>query len=168
MEVSEVNWEEMAGLAKKLARILAVPPVDREDLAQSGLLGLIESLGDYKELGFTTWASRVMRSSMVDEMRAQIGKGGGIRDTSRPICDDRCLLSKQDDLAPNPIDLLFLQQVLSSDSLTIREREALVLRFVRGLTYQEAGDVLGISKQCMRQRVVSGISKISGMGGDRE
>jgi RNA polymerase sigma-70 factor (ECF subfamily) len=133
---------------------------DAEDLTQEILLKVFRSLDKFnREADFSTWLSSVARNYCIDHYRAS-------KREREVLVDDLVAF----DLAPaasgNPHRALedrdrrsFLRRGL--DLLPGKLREAVVLRDLQGLSYQEMAERLGLPEGTVKSRINRGREELS-------
>ena len=147
----------VARSATRGARIVA----DRDELVGAGMEGLVQAARAYSTTSgvpFRYYAARRVRGAIVDELRrrdpltrsdrARVRRGeleAPVAPASIDVVGETCWLrvdvttSKKDDrLSPAMLRALA--------SLPAKQRRAVTLTLVRGLTLREAGDVIGLSE----------------------
>src|SRR5688500_17264031 len=118
------------------AAALCNDPAEAEDLTQEAFIRAHTSLPQFgPPWNFRTWIFRMTRNLFLDELRKR-----------RPVIslDDATLVSAP---MPSPESLAMLNDVAGRvrqtlNSLSTRNKEALVLREIHGLSYAEIADVL--------------------------
>jgi len=113
------DWEQRqlrqyAPLVKRIVRQLnsqASAVMDREDMEQIGLMGLLEALRRYGEpdAAFGSFASLRVRGAILDELRCQDWRPRGVRQDSHKIRDALRALTRQ--LGREPSEAEILQQL---------------------------------------------------------
>lgn len=118
------------------AAALCNDPAEAEDLTQEAFIRAHTSLPQFgAPWNFRTWIFRMTRNLFLDELRKR-----------RPVIslDDATLISAP---LPSPESLVMLNDVAGRvrqtlNSLSARNKEALVLREIHGLSYAEIAEVL--------------------------
>ncbi|HUG53835.1 MAG TPA: sigma-70 family RNA polymerase sigma factor [Vicinamibacteria bacterium] len=134
---------------------------DAEDLTQEIFLKVFKSLEKFnRDADFSTWLSSVARNFCIDHYRAS-------KREKEVLVDDLVAF----DLAPasagsSPHRLLedrdrrsFLRRGL--EALPEKLREAVVLRDLQGLSYQEMADRLGLPEGTVKSRINRGREELS-------
>jgi RNA polymerase sigma-70 factor (ECF subfamily) len=134
---------------------------DAEDLTQEIFLKLFKSLEKFnRDADFSTWLSSVARNFCIDHYRAS-------KREKEVLVEDLVAF----DLAPasagsSPHRVLedrdrrsFLRRGL--EALPDKLREAVVLRDLQGLTYQEMADRLGLPEGTVKSRINRGREELS-------
>jgi len=134
---------------------------DAEDLTQEIFLKVFKSLDKFNQSAdFSTWLGSVARNYCIDHYRAS-------KREREVLVEDLVAF----DLAPasagsNPYRALedrdrrsFLRRGL--DSLPAKLREAVVLRDLQGLSYQEMADQLGLPEGTVKSRINRGREELS-------
>jgi RNA polymerase sigma-70 factor (ECF subfamily) len=130
-------------------RALVVNRADVEDVLQDVLVAVAETIGGFRgEARFRTWLNQVARFKAIAHLRRK-------RDEAR--LDDP-------DGAPGPGDAARISSILAEratlhgvlDGLPGHYREALVLRDVHQLSYEQITEQLGVALNTVRSRVARG------------
>jgi RNA polymerase sigma-70 factor (ECF subfamily) len=134
---------------------------DAEDLTQEIFLKVFKSLEKFnRDADFSTWLSSVARNFCIDHYRAS-------KREKEVLVEDLVAF----DLAPasagaSPHRVLedrdrrsFLRRGL--DALPEKLREAVILRDLQGLTYQEMADRLGLPEGTVKSRINRGREELS-------
>lgn len=144
---------------RRLAGLLSGDPERARDLVQDALILAWERRHTYQPRGqLKAWLAGIVRNLCARERRkAKVRAFFGL--ASPPAWT-----------APAPLDDPFTQ-VAASDRdrviaaaltrLPIKMREALALRFVDGLDYDQMASVLGVSASTLRSRVFHGLAQLS-------
>jgi len=129
---------------------------DSEDLVQVAFLKLFDQLKrNSKILNVRSWLYRVVHNLAIDHMRRR-----GAHDNAVAGWVAERALSDKTTSAEN--ELIQQQKVAGFMSLlNDRERHCLTLR-AEGLSYQEVGEVLGISHKSVSVYLVRGLKKVRG------
>jgi RNA polymerase sigma-70 factor, ECF subfamily len=129
---------------------------DSEDLVQVAFLKLFDHLKrESKILNVRSWLYRVVHNLAIDHVRRR-----GVHESAVAGWMAERTLSDKPTSAEN--ELIQQQRVAGYMSLlNDRERECLTLR-AEGLSYQEVGEVLGISHKAVSVYLVRGLKKVRG------
>lgn len=135
---------------------------DARDAAQEVFLRLYKHLHKYDpERDFSGWLYRVVINACWDIARKR-GPGAGLSslETEREL-GELDTLSGSDDLEAAAI-LSQQRRIIAQalDTLSTREREAIVLRDLEGLSTQEVARILGTSQATVRSQISSARTKI--------
>ena len=158
-------WEQIVSRFKRKVFHIAYKFTGRhdnaEDLTQDIFLKVFRSLGKFnRDADFSTWLSSVARNYCIDHYRAS-------KREKEVLVEDLVAF----DLAPaaagsNPHRALedrdrrrFLRRGL--DALPDKLREAVVLRDLQGLSYQEMADQLGLPEGTVKSRINRGREELS-------
>jgi RNA polymerase sigma factor for flagellar operon FliA len=100
-----------APLVKRIVRQLNSQvggAIDRDDMEQIGLMGLLEALRRYGEpdAGFGSFASLRVRGAILDELRRQDWRPRAVRQNSHKLRDDVRALTRRLGREPNEADIL--------------------------------------------------------------
>ncbi len=171
-------WEELIkGYSRKIYNLcyrFTGRTQEAEDLTQEIFVKVFQTLGSYDALQgtFSTWLNRVARNHLVDHYRR----------TKK----DRATSSLEDELAtleakPSPegrpmsrVESRERQELLQRglNRLSPDLREAVILRDLRDLDYQEIAQVLGVPEGTVKSRINRGrlelarvLKRIEGMRG---
>lgn len=135
------------GLARSAIRRLVLDPYAVDDITQDVLIVVAEKIGTFRgESRFTTWLYRVARFKAIDHLRRS-------RDTVG-----------LDDSEQEPSDAMRMSSLIANralirtalDALPEHYREAVVLRDVEGLPYEEVATRAGIPLNTAKTRVARG------------
>jgi RNA polymerase sigma-70 factor (ECF subfamily) len=159
---TESAWEELVrrhtrGVYNLCYRFTGSPH-EAEDMTQEVFLKIYKSLGSYRAIhgGFTTWMTSLTRNLLIDHYRR----------TKK----DRVTSSLDDELSPagdlesggRKPDQTFHAVELSNQvqrglrRLSPELREAVILRDLQGLEYQEIQSVLGVPEGTVKSRINRG------------
>jgi RNA polymerase sigma-70 factor (ECF subfamily) len=130
---------------------------EAEDLTQEILIRVYQNLKSYRlEAGsFQNWILRVARNLVIDHYRQvrRYPQSGGSEELEN--------MNLRDDKIPNPQRAAeqleaarFLQQGLQS--LSPELKEAIILRDLEGMAYQEIADMLGVPEGTVKSRINRG------------
>jgi len=135
------------GLARSAIRRLVLDPYAVDDITQDVLIVVAEKIGTFRgESRFTTWLYRVARFKAIDHLRRS-------RDTVG-----------LDDSEQEPSDAMRMSSLIANralirtalDALPEHYREAVLLRDVEGLPYEEVATRAGIPLNTAKTRVARG------------
>lgn len=136
------------GLARGAIRRLVLTPHAVDDISQDVLIVVAEKIGTFRsESRFTTWLYRVARFKAIDHLRRS-------RDT----------VGLDDATEQEPSDAVRMSSLIANralirtavDTLPEHYREAVVLRDVDGLPYEEVATRAGIPLNTAKTRVARG------------
>jgi RNA polymerase sigma-70 factor, ECF subfamily len=128
-----------------------------EDLSQEILIRVYQNLKSYRpEAGsFQNWILRIARNLIIDHYRQnrRYPQAGGSEELET--------LNIRDDSAPNPQRAAeqveasrFLQKGI--EALSPELKEAIILRDIEGMTYQEISELLGVPEGTVKSRINRG------------
>ncbi len=129
---------------------------DSEDLVQMAFIKLFDQLKSKPEiLNLRSWLYRVVHNLAIDHVRRkgahEMAVAGWVADRS---LSDRSSSTEQ--------EMIHRQEAANCLAL-LNEREKQCLRLrAEGLSYQEVGDVLGISQKSVSVYLVRGLKKVRG------
>jgi len=133
-------------------------PHEAEDLTQEVFLRIFKTLRSYRvaQGSFTTWMTSLTRNLLIDHYRRTK------RDhMTRALEDEAARLEEKESAAPKPdqkaeaMELsVQLQRALAR--LSPELREAVVLRDLQGLDYQEIRAILGVPEGTVKSRINRG------------
>ena len=141
------------GLARPAVRALVVNRADVDDVLQDVLVAVAETIGGFRgEARFRTWLNQVARFKAIAHLRRK-------RDEAR--LDDP---DGGPGPGPGPGDAARISSLLAEratlhgvlDGLPEHYREALVLRDVHQLSYEQITEQLGVGLNTVRSRVARG------------
>ncbi len=139
------------------ARRLLINGADAEDVAQEAMMRLWRVAPDWRhgEARITTWLYQVTANLCTDRLRRK--RGVGLDEIAEPL-DER----------PDPAHVLqmqsrdaALQQALAE--LPDRQRQAVVLRHLEGLTNPQIAEVMDISPRAVESLTARGKRALAGM-----
>ncbi len=131
---------------------------DSEDLVQVAFLKLFDHLNRNVEIqNVRSWMYRVVHNLAIDHVRRR-----GVHDNAvAGWVEDR---NSSDRTTTTEHEMIVQQKVATyMGMLNERERQCLTLR-AEGLSYQEVGEVLGISHKSVSVYLVRGLKKVRGAG----
>jgi RNA polymerase sigma factor (sigma-70 family) len=136
------------GLARSAIRRLVLDPPTVDDINQDVLIVVAEKIGTFRgESRFTTWLYRVARFKSIDHLRRQ-----------------RESVSLADDGSQFPTDAIRMSSLIANrttirhavDELPDHYRDAVVLRDIEGLPYEQVAERSGIPLNTAKTRVARG------------
>jgi RNA polymerase sigma-70 factor (ECF subfamily) len=139
--------------AYNLARWLTRDPHDAEDVVQEALCRALRFFGGFRGGDVRTWVLKVVRTTCYTWLQRHRA-----RELTAPLDEDSSAAGSE---ALNP-EKLFLQradrQMLleAIESLPVEFREAVVLRELEGLSYQEIAGVAGVPLGTVMSRLSRG------------
>ncbi len=163
-----------APLVKRIVRQLnsqVSGAIDRDDMEQIGLMGLLEALRRYgvPDQSFGSYASLRIRGAILDELRRQDWRPRAVRQESHRLRDSvRALLQEslgQADSAPSPEEQLMVRRSLEQALRTLDEREQRVIQmyYEFELSYKEIAAVLDLSDARVCQLNKTALGKMKAM-----
>jgi RNA polymerase sigma-70 factor, ECF subfamily len=141
------------GIIRGAVRQLVLDPQSVEDVTQDTLIVVAEKIGTFRgDARFSTWLHQIARFKAIDHLRRQ-------RDTT-----------SLDDSATVPSDAVRLSSMIANrtvlreliDQLPEHYREAVVLRDIESLPYDEIAQRVGIPLGTAKTRVARGRALIAG------
>lgn len=131
-------------LARPTIMALVLDDADADDVNQEVLIAVAESIGTYQgKSRFTTWLHPIARHKAVDTLRR--------RRRSTILADDMGDVARIS-------SVIATRTVLDQAIASIPDpyREAVVLRDIDGLTYEQVADRLGVKLNTVRTRIARG------------
>ncbi len=130
-------YDELVGPIYRYVAVRVRRREDAEDLTQLVFERIVGALPRYRANGrpFTAWAFRIARNAVIDHAR---------RDRpTEPLspAHDRAATLEVEAISLRGEEIRELQEAIQL--LTADQREALILRYVAGLSAEEAGEVMG-------------------------
>ena len=132
-------------------------PQDAEDMAQEAFLKAYRSLPEFRgESKFSVWLYRIVSNVCLDHLRKQSRRPA----SSLTVEDDEGEEQQYDipDESASPEKLL--EQKLTREAvqrglneLSDEQRQILLLREIRGLSYEEIGEALGLEAGTVKSRI---------------
>ncbi|MCH7345273.1 FliA/WhiG family RNA polymerase sigma factor [Pelomonas sp. CA6] len=115
-EIEQRTLRDYAPLVKRIARQLgsqASAVMDREDMEQIGLMGLLEALRRYgpPDAGFAAFASLRVRGAILDELRRQDWRPRSVRQDSHRLRDALRALTRRLGREPAEAEILAQLQI---------------------------------------------------------
>jgi len=132
------------GLAHKAISRLVLDETDADDVAQDVLIAVAEHIGSYRgEARFTTWLHGVARNKAIAFLRRK---------------NDTAALRDEQSDAVRISSMIATRSVLDAALAAIPDpyREAVVLRDIGGLSYEEVSERLGVKLNTVRTRIARG------------
>lgn len=125
---------------------------DAEDVAQEAMLRLWRAAGDWQAGGakVSTWLYRVTANLAIDRLR-RTGRAVGLDDTDEPADEDALAA---DDRLIRADRMAALDAALAR--LPERQRQAVVLRHIEGVSNSEIAEVLEISVEAVESLTARG------------
>ena len=125
---------------------------DAEDVAQEAMLRLWRAAGDWQAGGakVSTWLYRVTANLAIDRLR-RTGRAVGLDDTDEPADEDALAA---DDRLIRADRMAALDAALAR--LPERQRQAVVLRHIEGVSNPEIAEVLEISVEAVESLTARG------------
>ena len=148
----------------RVARYMAVRVSNRdiaEDLAGECFLRAAESIGSYKDRGvpMEAWLFRIAHNLVVDHYRRSA------RRQTTPIDEVFDLAGPSDPSAEVEQKLTMERVNQAMDHLNPAQQEVIALRFVGGLSSEEAGQVMGRTSGAIRELQRTAVSALRGLLG---
>ena len=140
-------------LARPTIMALVLDESDADDVNQDVLIAVAESIGSYQgKSRFTTWLHPIARHKAVDTLR-------------------RRRRSDADTLADDVGDVARISSVIATRTVLDQAiasipdpyRDAVVLRDIEGLTYEQVADRLGVKLNTVRTRIARGRAIAAGV-----
>jgi RNA polymerase sigma-70 factor (ECF subfamily) len=137
-------------------------PADSGDVVQEVFLKVFRSVGSFRgQSSLKTWIYRIAVNEASNHRRwfsRRRGQEVGL-DAEQP--DGRTLNQVLPDPGPNPFELVVDQEMYSSIEAALQQirpvfREAVVLRDVEGLSYEEIAEILRVSLGTVKSRILRG------------
>jgi RNA polymerase sigma-70 factor (ECF subfamily) len=140
-------------------------PHEAEDLTQEVFLRIFKTLGSYRAAhgGFTTWMTSLTRNLLIDHYRRTR------RDRmTRSLDEELPRLEAKQSAAPKPDEKavageLSMQLQRALAKLSPELREAVMLRDLQGLEYQEIRAILGVPEGTVKSRINRGRIELARM-----
>lgn len=130
--------EQHKGILYKVCRSYCRNAADRDDLVQEMTIQLWRSFGSYDErYRFSTWMYRVALNVAISFYRRESTRVRHVVSTSEPLLDIACE-------APHQTEELAVLYRMIQELEPLNK--ALVLLYLDGHSYQEIGEVLGLSE----------------------
>lgn len=129
-------------------------PEDAADVTQEVFIKVWKHLPSFRgESGFATWLYRLTDNTAIDLLRREKKRRG---DSSLDDEESFCVLPA--DPAPTPhqaAEQKELQQAVADGlrQLSEEHRQVLVMREINGLSYEEIGDILGLTAGTVKSRI---------------
>ncbi len=138
-------------LARPTIMALVLDEPDADDVNQEVLIAVAESIGSYEgKSRFTTWLHPIARNKAVDALRR--------RRRSATLTDDMGDVARIS-------SVIATRTVLDQAIASIPDpyREAVVLRDIEGLTYEQVADRLDVKLNTVRTRIARGRAMAAAM-----
>jgi RNA polymerase sigma-70 factor (ECF subfamily) len=137
---------------------------DADDVAQEVFFRVFRNLATFRadSGSLENWVVRVGRNFLIDRFRAtrRLQELGGSRELEGlRLRDERCL--PPDRLAEGTEE--FEAVMTGLQSLHPELKEAVILRYLEGMTYQEMSEYLGVPQGTVKSRISRGRSKLAGL-----
>ena len=131
---------------------------DAKDISQEVFLKAYRSLGNFDERSqFSTWLYRITHNTCIDEMRKRKGKQS--YSLEEELENEEGSMQRQvADAGDTPEESLLRGEQKSEilqalDALSEEHKAAVVLRDVKGLTYEEIAEILELSLGTVKSRI---------------
>lgn len=131
---------------------------DAKDISQEVFLKAYRSLGNFDERSqFSTWLYRITHNTCIDEMRKRKGKQSYSLEEELEN-EDGSMQRQVADAGDTPEESLLRGEQKSEilqalDALSEEHKAAVVLRDVKGLTYEEIAEILELSLGTVKSRI---------------
>lgn len=152
----EIKVEDFLGLVKSIASKYASYGLPFEDLVQEGLLGLLEAKGHFdksKEAAFSTYAYFWIKKRILEALTRENHISSKTVDLNEEILAD--IPDIQTERASEGIKSLSIPA-----GFPIQEEKVLRLSFEERKTYHEIAEILGISRERVRQLINKAMRRI--------
>lgn len=135
---------------------------EAEDVTQEAMLRLWKMAGDWVqgEAKVSTWLFRVAKNLCTDRLRKR--RGVGLEDAPEPVDDTPSVEAKM--MAADRMSALEWGLAQLPD----RQREAVILRHIEGLSNPEIADVLDVSVEAVESLTARGKRALAGHLADRK
>jgi RNA polymerase sigma-70 factor (ECF subfamily) len=135
---------------------------DAEDVAQEVFFRVFRNLATFRvdSGSLENWVVRVGRNFLIDHFRAsrRFRQIGGSRELEElNLKDEQCLPPDRSVEAAEASDAI----MTSLQFLQPELKEAVVLRYLEGMTYQEMAEYLGVPQGTVKSRISRGRSKLA-------
>lgn len=131
---------------------------DAKDISQEVFLKAYRSLGNFDERSaFSTWLYRITHNTCIDEMRKRKGKQS--YSLEEELENEEGSMQRQiADEGDTPEESLLRQEQKSEilqalDTLSEEHKAAIILRDVKGLSYEEIAEILELSLGTVKSRI---------------
>jgi len=147
-ELSKRHGSRLIGLAWRMLGDRA----EAEDIAQEAMLRLWRMAPDWQagQAQVSTWLYQVARNLCTDRLRRRRRAQVGLQDVAEPVDPAPSVPDQMQNAARNAA----LQQALAD--LPERQREAVILRHIEGLSNPEIGAVMDISVEAVESLTARG------------
>lgn len=144
----ENNLLELVPRLKRYATVLAVTPENRDDLLQSTIERALKKQQQWqKGTHLDRWLFTIMSSIWKNEIRSRVVRQGhGVSDDVEKLTD---LSSENSNERTFLYEQVFKEVMLLPDN----HREAILLVYVEGISYQAAADILDIPLGTLMSRL---------------
>lgn len=133
---------------KRYAKVLAVTPESSDDLLQATLERALNKQQQWQaDSHLDRWLFTIMSSIWKNEIRSRVvRRGNGLSENVDLLCDSS---------NENKRDRTFLYEQVFKEVMVLpdNQREAILLVYVEGITYQEAADILEIPLGTLMSRL---------------
>lgn len=133
-------------------------PQESEDLTQDVFLRIYKTLGSYRVAhgGFTTWMTSLTRNLLIDHYRrTKRDRMTSSLEEELPKFEEKESATRKPDQIAQAMELSRqLQRALGK--LSPELREAVILRDLQGLEYQEIRAILGVPEGTVKSRINRG------------
>ncbi len=131
---------------------------DAKDISQEVFLKAYRNIGNFDErASFSTWLYRITYNTCIDEMRRQKGKQNySIEDEFEN--EDGVMQRQVADSGDTPEEAILKKEqraeiLQALDTLSEEHKMAIILRDVKGLSYEEIAEILQISLGTVKSRI---------------
>lgn len=134
---------------------------DARDISQEVFLKAYKNIGNFDErAAFSTWLYRITHNTCIDEMRRRKGKQSFSLEEELEN-EDGVMQRQIADAGSTPEEQLLKKEQKSEilqalDTLTEEHKMAVILRDVKGLSYEEIAEILELSLGTVKSRISRG------------
>lgn len=154
----EALMEKHMGIIYNIALRMAANQDDAEDMTQEIMIKIFRSLGSFKgNSKFSTWIYRVAVNTCLDELKKKKNKKHLSLDAEISGDDGENQIEIKDD-SPSPEKLAEQNELRDMVAAAVKllsdeHRAVIVLRDIRGMSYNEIAGILGCSDGTVKSRI---------------